>query len=91
MGYTTKFNIGDTVWFVEEETVYGNNCPCCSGRLPNSKVMKFHKTTVKEIFIGSGYNKPYEQYNLTYPRSLSACKLYATKNEAEESIKVWLY
>jgi len=88
MGYTTKFNIGDTVWFTEEETVYGNNCPCCSGRLPDSKATKIHKTTVKEIFIGSGYNEPYEQYNLTYPRSLSASKLYATKNEAEESIKV---
>jgi len=88
MGYTTKFNIGDIVWFTEEETVYGDNCQCCNNRLPNSKVMKFHKSTVKEIFIGSGHNKPYEQYNLTYPRSLPASRLYETKKEAEESIRV---
>ena len=88
MRYTTKFNIGDIVWFLEEETVYENNCPCCNGRMPNSKVIKFHKTIVKEIFIGNEYNKSYEQYNLTYPRSLPASKLYATKKEAEELIKV---
>lgn len=85
MGYTTKFNIGDTVWFAEEEIIYGNNCSCCNSRLPDSKVMKVHKTTVKEIFIKSGYNnKLYEQYNLAYPRSLSEDRLYATKKEAEE-------
>lgn len=77
-GYKTKFNIGDTVWFIEEETEYGN-CSCCNGRLPGKQVKKIHRSSVTDIFI----NKHSEMYNLSFPRSLPAQKLYGTKSEAE--------
>lgn len=81
-GYKTKFNIDDTVWFIEEETEYAGNCPCCGGRLSDKKVNKVHKTTVDEIFI----NRHLENYNLSFPRCLPAQKLYATRNEAEQHL-----
>jgi len=78
-GYKTKFNIGDTVWFIEEETEYGETCSCCNSRLPNKQVKKIHRSIVNDIFI----NEYHESYNLSYPRCLPAQKLYSTKTEAE--------
>jgi hypothetical protein len=78
-GYKTKFNIGDTVWFIEEETEYGGRCSCCYSKLPSKKINKIHKSTVSDILI----NSRIEQYNLSYPRCLPAEKLYGTKQEAE--------
>lgn len=83
-GYTTKFNIGDTVWFIEEETEYGENCSCCNQRLPSKKVKKIHKSNVTNIFI----NMCSETYNLSYPRCLSADKLYTSKAEAQSHLEV---
>jgi hypothetical protein len=81
-GYKTKFNIGDIVWFIEEETEYDGVCPCCNSRLPNKKVNKVHKSTITDIFI----NWRSEMYNLSFPRCLPAQKLYATKLEAEQHL-----
>jgi hypothetical protein len=78
-GYKTKFNIGDTVWFIEEETEYGKVCSCCNCRMPSKKVNKVHRSSVTDIFI----NKNSETYNLSFPRCLPAYELYATKSEAE--------
>lgn len=78
-GYKTKFNIGDTVYFIEDKTVYGKTCEHCNSRLAESTVKQIHRSTVTEIFI----NKNIEQYNLSYPRSLTADKLYNSKQEAE--------
>lgn len=78
-GYKTKFNIGDTAWFIEEETQYGDICSCCNNRLPSKEIRKVHRGLVKEIFI----NKNSESYNLNNPRYLFAEKLYSTKTEAE--------
>lgn len=81
-GYKTKFNIGDTAWFIEEETVYGETCSCCNSRLPSKKVNKVHRSTVTDIFI----DKYSERYNLSFPRALPADKLYTTKIEAEANL-----
>jgi hypothetical protein len=81
-GYKTKFNIGDTVWFIEEETEYGKTCECCGGRLPDKMVKKVHKSIVEDIMI----DKYSEFYNLSFPRSLPVQKLYTTKLEAEQHL-----
>ncbi len=78
-GYKTKFNIGDIVWFIEEEQKYSGYCSCCNSRLPDKKENKIHKSVVTDIFI----NKYSESYNLSFPRSLPAEKIYASKSEAE--------
>jgi hypothetical protein len=78
-GYKTKFSVGDMVWFIEEETVYGGFCKTCNSRLMDSKIKVAHKSRVTDIFI----NEHLEEYNLSYPRCLPAEKLYVTKAEAE--------
>lgn len=81
-GYKTKFNIGDTVWFIEEETEYGKTCECCGSRLPGKMVQKVRKSVIEDIMI----DKHSEFYNLTFPRSLPSERLYATKSEAEKHL-----
>jgi len=78
----TKYDIGKTVWFIEEETQYGGRCSCGDGRLPDKKINKIHKSKVTEIFI----NCYLESYNLSYPRCLPVERLYATKEEAKKDL-----
>ena len=81
MGYTTKFNIGEKVWFVDTEIIDGKICECCGERAKKTTIKKVKYKFVKEITI----NDSSEYYQLG-GRILAEKWLFKTKEEAEQSL-----
>jgi hypothetical protein len=94
MKIETKFNVGDTVWYIKEESVYNNRCDHC-GRTdyvnPSGVSWDIEREKVNSIFIDIYSDVSGVEIDIIYTlkndRKLEENEAFATPEEAEASIE----
>lgn len=75
----TKFDIGEKVYYIDQEKPDYETCECCglTKQISGSKIIRY--STISEISI----NKNYTFYQLVANRVLPEQKIYKTIEEAK--------
>ena len=83
MGYQTRFDIGETVYFIANEIIEGSVCPVCRVTGPKQSVPTVKRSRIVGIDIGVN---GLELYGLTASRVLASRYLYGSREEAEAEL-----
>ena len=96
MEIKTKFDIGQTVWFVDYKGVVHNNCPVCCNEIEESVPVGVSHGKITGFYLGSGDGEHYiteERYTISPNiNAMSVCRnaehIYSTQEEAEQALRI---